>query len=76
MQRLDASTSPVGVTTIRRIKLDANESLDGSMQPRRLDDHHMFSAQSVHIRPFFADSDLTMRTKGTLLMKMVGDFVS
>ena len=23
-----------------------------------------------------ADSDLTMRTKGTLLMKMVGDFVS
>ena len=23
-----------------------------------------------------ADSDLTMRTKGTLMMKMVGDFVS
>ena len=31
MQRLDASTSPVGVTMIRRIKLDANGSLDGSM---------------------------------------------
>ena len=37
MQRLDASTSPVGVTMIRRIKLDANGSLDGSTQPRRLD---------------------------------------
>ena len=37
MQRLDASTSPVGVTMLRRIKLDANGSLDGSMQPRRLD---------------------------------------
>ena len=37
MQRLDASTSPVGVTMLRRIKLDANGSLDGSTQPRRLD---------------------------------------
>ena len=37
MQRLDASTSPVGVTMLRSIKLDANGSLDGSMQPRRLD---------------------------------------
>ena len=52
MQMLDASTSLVGVTMIRRIKLDANGGLDGSMQPRRLDDHHMFSARSLHIRPF------------------------
>jgi hypothetical protein len=37
MQRLDASTSPEGVTMIRRIKLDANGSLDASMPPRRLD---------------------------------------
>jgi hypothetical protein len=37
MQRLDASMSPEGVTTIRHIKLDANGSLDGSTPPRRLD---------------------------------------
>ena len=42
-QRLDASTSPVGVTMLRRIKLDANGSLDGSMQPRRLDAASMSS---------------------------------
>ena len=43
---------------LRRIKLDANGSLDGSYL-------------AIH-----ADFDLTMRTKGTLMMKMVGGFVS
>ena len=35
MQRLDASTSPVGVTTLRRIKLDTNGSLDAASTARR-----------------------------------------
>ena len=139
MQRLDASTSPVGVTTLRRIKLDTNGSLDAASTARRSLDGSMLpptpnfcdnnssntllrlaiilalrwpligpchDTPPVTQRPtlfpsavgrcrtlsdavgrcrtvgraraisIFADSDLTIRTRGTLLMKMVGDFVS
>ena len=52
----------MGASTARR-------SLDAASTARRSLDGSTWA-------PHFADYDLTMRTKGTLLMKMVGDFVS
>jgi len=54
-----------GCTTVRReIVMDTQEYAQSCI-----------GTQSSHMA-IHADSGLTMRTKGTLLMKMVGDFVS